>query len=258
MNFPSGSYLVPRSLALLSEHLQTKYFCSRQVIKIHVQHTPFSTMVARPTSITIEQLGEKLPVENAAVENHEKKMGDELIAATGTSITLYYTVEPSSEKERRKTCRHRDEETKRDGDERKGYVTREAKSIIICRSRRALKRQFRGHGMPIGKSVPICSMKRRLGRMASHDVTECLEKLDARLLEGHFAMRLPGRLVRDIRSRWKTSHSKVIFNDFIATGEHLLSSRGKEKLISSEARAALHCEDPRCYVMPITPSRQWL
>ncbi|KYM88901.1 hypothetical protein ALC53_02667 [Atta colombica] len=83
--------------------------------------------------------------------------------------------------------------------------------------------------MPIGKSVPICSMKRRLGRVASHDVTKCLEKLDARLLEGHFAMRLPGRLARDIRSRWKTSHSKVIFYDFIATGGHLLSSRSKEK-----------------------------
>jgi len=83
--------------------------------------------------------------------------------------------------------------------------------------------------MPIGKSVPICSMKRRLGRVASHDVTKCLEKLDARLLEGHFAMRLPGRLARDIRSRWKTSHSKVIFYDFIATGGHLLSSCSKEK-----------------------------
>lgn len=64
--------------------------------------------------------------------------------------------------------------------------------------------------------------------MASHDVTKRLEKLDARPLEGHFAMRLPGRLARDIRSRWKTSHSKVIFYDFIATAGHLLSSRGKE------------------------------
>jgi len=82
--------------------------------------------------------------------------------------------------------------------------------------------------MSIGKSVPICSMKRRLGRVAS-DVTKRLEKLDARPLEGHFAMRLPGRLARDIRSRWKTSHSKVIFYDFIATGGHLLLSHSKEK-----------------------------
>lgn len=79
------------------------------------------------------------------------------------------------------------------------------------------------------QSVPICPMKRRLGRVANHNVTKRFEKLDARPLEGHFAMRLPGRLARDIRSRWKTSHSKVIFCDFIAIGEHLLSSRGREK-----------------------------
>lgn len=77
--------------------------------------------------------------------------------------------------------------------------------------------------------------------MASHDVTKRLEKLDARPLEGHFAMRLPGRLARDIRSRWKTSHSKVIFYDFIAIGG--LSVAGKKivmfaSLIPSEAQQA--------------------
>lgn len=41
-------------------------------------------------------------------------------------------------------------------------------------------------------------MKRRLGRVASHDVTKRLEKLDARPLEGHFAMRLPGKDWRGI------------------------------------------------------------
>lgn len=97
--------------------------------------------------------------------------------------------------------------------------------------------------------------------MASHDVTKRLEKLDARPLEGHFAMRLPGRLARDIRSRWKTSHSKVIFYDFIATGRHLLSSRRKEKCSvclsdlerhTALKRVALHREDAqRCYVMII-------
>lgn len=69
--------------------------------------------------------------------------------------------------------------------------------------------------------------------MASHDVTKRLEKLDARPLEGHFAMRLPGRLARDIRSRWKTSHSEVIFCDFIATGEHPLSVAEKKSVMSA-------------------------
>jgi len=104
--------------------------------------------------------------------------------------------------------------------------------------------------MSIGKSVPIYSMKRRLGRVASHDVTKRLEKLDARPLEGHFAMRLLGRLARDIRSRWKTSRSKVIFGDFIATGRHLLSSRRKEKWYSAASiceplRLRMQCDAPR-------------
>lgn len=92
------------------------------------------------------------------------------------------------------------------------------------------------------QSVP---MKRRLGRVANHNVTKSFEKLDARPLEGHFAMRLPGRLARDIRSRWKTSHSKVIFCDFIAIGEHLLSSRGREK-----RSACLFWPRERCTTLP--------
>ncbi|KYM88903.1 hypothetical protein ALC53_02669 [Atta colombica] len=122
-----------------------------------------------------------------------KKRG-ELIAATGMSITLYYTVEPSSlaillvvscrlgislvflsrriytsgqrtasrmqvEKERWKT--DRDEKTKRDGEGRKGYVTREP-VYIEMRKRERLEMVITKKGNELFPSTPRSNARRHV------------------------------------------------------------------------------------------------